>query len=58
MDICYSDDLIGTDHIHTDITTCNTEESHLKYALERPVKDYWGRVHCIFFHLLGYNLFA
>ena len=30
---CYSGDHIAEDHIHTDITTCNTDELQQKYRL-------------------------
>ena len=33
MGSCYSGNHIAKDHIHTDITTCNTEEPQHKYRL-------------------------
>ena len=33
MGSCYSDDHIGGDHLHTEITTCNSEEQQQKYRL-------------------------
>ena len=33
MGSCYLDEHNAEDHIHTDITTCDTEESSQKYRL-------------------------
>ena len=33
MGSCYSGDHIAEDHIHKDISTCNTEEPQRKYSL-------------------------
>ena len=33
MGSCYSDDHIAGDHLHTEITTCNSEEQQQKYRL-------------------------
>ena len=42
MDSCYSGDHIAEDHIHTDITTSNSEEHNRNIALERSVITDWG----------------
>ena len=42
MSRCYSVDHIAGDLIHIDTTTCNINEPQQKYALDRPIKDYWG----------------
>lgn len=34
-------DHITLDHIHTDMTACNTEEAHQSTALDRSVIHYW-----------------
>ena len=52
----YSGDHTAEDHIHTDITTCYTEEPHQKYAVGTVGKRlpaelkhlYLHVVHCIF----------
>ena len=45
MGHCYSGDYIAAEYIHTDITTCNTQEPQQKYRLGRSVIDNWEKVH-------------
>ena len=53
MDSCYTADHTAGDHIHTDITTCNTKRPKQKYHLGNVSKWLLRRlkilylVHCI-----------
>lgn len=43
MGSCYIDDHTAGEHIHRDITPCNTKEPQQSAVLERSVKDYLFR---------------